>query len=231
VTRVDVGPVDCEAAVTTSEEAPMRQKFVLVGLVSVLVGALLGVAPASAADRYTVTDPEVTPVLADFPYDPVLDGSTEFDDDPGDCSVTGLEERRFEGDGVYAATGCGGIKMRVVISGGENSPNALASLSATATATYGCVHPKNGHVKRSFTRTGRVQGRDSSHEVPYVYDYPTPIGAYHLFPLESLKCSGKWMPEQLSITVSDLVVTIESDDGSAPDEAHAIPGTWRVWLR
>jgi hypothetical protein len=208
----------------------MRRRLTLVGLVSLLTGALLNGAPASAADRYTITDSEVTPVLADYPYEPVLDGSTESDDDPGDCSITGFEERLFEGNGVYAATGCGGIKMRVVITGGQSSPNALAFLSATVSATYGCVHAKTGHIKRSFTRTGRVTGQDSGHEIPYVYDYPTPIGAYHLFPLESLKCNGKWTPAQLSITVTNFVVTIDSDDASVPDEVHAIPGTWSASL-
>ena len=208
----------------------MRHRFGLVGLIAALTGALLG-SPASAADRYSITEVEVTPVLADFPYDPVLDGSTESDDDPGDCSITGFEDRLLEGNGVYGATGCGGIKMRVVISGGENSPNALAYLSARASATYGCVHSKNGRTKRSFTRTTRIQGRDSGHEVPFVYDYPTPIGAYHLFPLESVKCNGKWIPAQLSITVTRLVVTIKSYDGTAPDEVHAIPGSWSLALR
>jgi hypothetical protein len=191
---------------------------------------LLGGAPASAVDRYIITDPEVTPVLADYPYDPVLDGSSGFDDDPGDCSITGFEERLLEGDGVYGATGCGGIKMRVVISGGESTPNAQAYLSARAAATYGCVHSKNGHIKPLVTRTARVQGRHSVYEIPYVYDFPTAIGAYHLFPLESLNCNGKWTPAQLSITVTDFVVTIVSDDGSEPNEVHAIPGTWSVAL-
>jgi hypothetical protein len=207
----------------------VRQRLVLVAFVSV-VGALLEGSPASGAERYVVTDVEVTPVLADYPYDPVLDGSTEFSDDPGDCSITGNEDHRLEGDGVYAATGCGGIKMRVVISGGESSPNALAYLSAKAKATYGCVHVKNGRTKRSFTRRGRVQGQDSGLEVPFLYDYPTTIGAYHLFPLESLKCKGKWTPAMLSITVTNFVVTIESYDGSQPDEVHAIAGTWSAAL-
>ena len=35
----------------------------------------------------------------------------------------------------------------------------------------------------------------------------------------------------LSITVTDLVVTIQSDDGSAPDEVHALRGTWSVSRR
>lgn len=206
----------------------MRRTLVWVGSVAVLVGVVLGGPSASAANRYSITDVEVTAVLADFPYDPVLDGSTESEDDPGDCSITGFEDRLLEGDGVYAATGCGGIKMRVVVSGGENSPDALAYLSATATATYGCVHTKNGKTKRSFTRSARIQGRDSGHEIPFVYDTPTPIGAYHLFPLEAVKCKGPWKPAQLSISVTNFVVTIESYDGSEPDEVHAIPGTWRA---
>lgn len=211
----------------------MRTNLVTSTLLTALAAAGIAAAPAAAAegDAWSVTDPLVTPVLADYPYDPVLEGPDWEGGDPTDCSITGYENRADASTALRNATGCGGVLMQVTIAGADESAQGLATMSATATTTYGCVHPKTGRSRVVSSRTSEVHGRWGTFEIPLVSGTAGGrLYAYHLFPLETVQCRGVEQPAQLSITVTDLVVSIEPFDQPGPTETQALPGSWDAQL-
>lgn len=182
-----------------------------------------------APDVWTVTDPVVTPVLADDPYTPVFIGGDPDEGDPGDCWITGFENRGATGEnGLQYATGCGGVRMEVTIGSDEVDVDGVAWLSVTTTSTYGCVHHRTGRTRSVLTTTHRLPGRVSMFEIPVVHPSPATMHAFALLPLEAVDCRGRERPSHLSTTVSDLRVGIEPFSTYGPEEVHRIPGTWSV---
>ncbi len=176
-----------------------------------------------------MTQPVVTPVLADDPYTPVLEGPDWEDGNTDDCSITGFEHRRVTGEhGPGLATGCGGVVMQVTTGSDLPDASGLAVMSATTTSTYGCVHPRTGRARTTLIRTADVTGRWGTFEIPQVGSTSGPLSAYHLLPLETLSCRGKERPSHLSLTVTDLSVSIEPLSQAGPVETHDVPGTWTV---
>ena len=198
----------------------------LVGAVA--AAALLSSASPAAADGYAITDVDITPVLADAPYEPVLVGDAGEDGDPSDCSITGFEEGLVGVAHLGAATGCGGIGFELLVTPPAGADAVVARPRATATATYGCVHPRTGRTRTTLVRTGEVTGYSGVFVIPVVDREPTELSAYALFTPEDVDCRGKERPAQLSITVEDLEVTLEPFTTSGPTQVVEVPGRWTV---
>ena len=185
---------------------------------------------AAAAAVWSVSDPVVTPVLADDPYTPVFIGGDPDEGDPGDCWFTGYEDHGVTGEnGLDYATGCGGVRMQVTIGSDVEDADGTAYLTVTATSAYGCVHSRTGRTRTVLTATHELPGRTSIFEIPEVTAAPTTMHAVALLPLETVTCRGNERPSHLSTTVSDLQVDIEpfgAFDGA--HEVHEVSGTWNV---
>jgi hypothetical protein len=194
--------------------------------------------PSWAQDSFAVSDLQVTPVLADYPYQPVLDGSVndgslELVSDPDDCSITGLESHGdFGGNGIYAEKGCGGAKITFKVTRNSDVAYAFAGASARATATYGCVN-KQGKTRELFTTRQTLPGKVGLFEIPFVLPGDNALGVHITSPLETVACRKSENPAELSLTVDHVVVTISAgaDYGAiAPVEVHDLPGSWSVSL-
>ena len=208
----------------------MRSKSVLsVVVTAVLAGGVVASPAAAAEEVWSVSSPVVTAVLADDPYTPVLEGPDAEDGDTHDCSITGFEHRRVTGaNGPSLATGCGGVVVQVTIGSDVPDASGLAVVRATTTSTYGCVHHRTGRARTTLTRAAEVTGRWGTFEIPVVGATAAPLFQYHLLPLETVRCRGKERPSHLSLTVSDLSVSIEPFSQAGPVETHELPGTWTV---
>lgn len=211
----------------------MRTRTVLTAAVAAVLSGGLAAPPAAAAeDLWEVSDPVVTPVLADDPYTPVLRGPDAPGDpdsgDPSDCVISGFENRSATGEnGVQYATGCGGVLMQVTIGSDVEGIDGVARMGVTATSTYGCVHTRSGRTRTVLTARHRLPGLVNTFEIPVVHPPPSRLFAFSLLPLETVDCRRKERPSHLSTTVSDLTVSIEPFSGGT-QEVHQVPGTWTV---
>lgn len=196
-------------------------------------GAAL-VAAATAPADFSISAATVTPVLADYPYTPVLrGGDRDLDiDDPHDCSVTGYETRAADGQGVYAATGCGGARLQVTVAKSAGAAAGYVQTTATTTARYGCVNEATHRSRVVLTRTARVVGQVSVFETPFAEFDSNELGSYTVLPLETVGCRARERAAQLGVTVSGLTVSIypTPDTTLTPGEVHAVPGTWTATL-
>lgn len=188
------------------------------------------VAPAA----FSVAASTVTPVLADYPYSPVLrGGDRDLDiDDAHDCSVTGYETRAADGQGVYASTGCGGARLQVTVAKSPDAAPGYVQTTVTTTARYGCVNEATRKSRVVLTRTAHVVGQVSVFETPYAEFDSTALGSYTVLPLETVACKARERAAQLGVTVSGLTVSVfpTPDTTLAPSEVHAVPGTWTATL-
>jgi hypothetical protein len=219
-------------------------------MLTVLVAAVVTAAPAAAsaavppsttaaattaaAAAFSVAASTVTPVLADYPYTPVLrGGDRDLDlDDPRDCSVTGYETRAADGQGVYAATGCGGARLQLTVAKSPDAAPGYVQTTATTTARYGCVNEATRRTRVVLTRTAHVVGQVSVFETPYAESSSTVLGSYTVLPLETVPCKARERAAQLGVTVSGLTVSVypTPDTTLAPSEVHTVAGTWTATL-
>jgi hypothetical protein len=176
----------------------------------------------------------VTPVLADYPYAPVLrGGDRDLDvDDAHDCSVTGYETRASDGNGVYAATGCGGTRLQVTVRKSADAAPGYVQTAATTTARYGCVNEATHKSRVVLTRTARVVGQVGVFETPVAELDEQALGSYSVLPLETVACKARERAAQLGVTVTGLTVSVypTPDTSLAPSEVHAVAGTWTATL-
>lgn len=211
----------------------MRTRIVVVSTVAAMLAGGLAAPPAAAAEElWEVSEPVVTPVLADDPYTPVLQGPDAPGDpgsgDPSDCVISGYENRGADGtNGVRYATGCGGVLMRVTIGSDVEGIDGVARMGITATSTYGCVHARSGRTRTVLTATHRLPGLVNTYEIPVVHPPPSQLSAFSLLPLETVHCRRMERPSHLATTVSNLAVSIEPFSGGTA-EVHQVPGTWTV---
>ena len=110
---------------------------------------------ASASGVWSVSQPVVSPVLADDPYTPVFIGGDPDEGDPGDCWLTGFESRAATGeDGLQYATGCGGVRIQVTIGSDTAGVDGVAFMSVSATSHVRLRAPS--HRSRSHRADGHA---------------------------------------------------------------------------
>lgn len=211
----------------------MRTTSTLVGLSLAIgaAGALL--APtASAADVLQVSDVVVTPVLANAPYAPVADAALLASGlgDPGDCAVTGYEDRAaLDGRGVYAAAGCGGARVQLVLQ--STAVSGFVAATATATHRYGCVNDRTGRTRTAQSVTTRVVGQKSGYEQSYApADVATAHGFAAILPAQKVACRRGERAVQTSVSLSNLSVSVTPYAPAGPAHVQQVPGTWSVQL-
>lgn len=212
----------------------MRLRTALIAAALLTTGMATG---SSAADAYGVTAVHVTPVLADFPYDPVLDGTVypsggDEVEDTDDCTISRFEDRGdFRGLGVYSATGCGGARITFDVRS-TRKQTSYAGVSGRTTATYGCVNVHNHHTRELFTTGRTLVGDDGVDDIPIVAPGVSSLGFHTLNRLETVTCRRPEQPAQLSLTVDQVVVSVYPDSSysAANAEVHRVPGAWSARL-
>lgn len=209
-------------------------------LAPLLAGALVapGAQAAETGALFTVTDPQVVPVLANYPYDPVVVGLHADEPalfpagDRNDCTFTrgGAEDRTFAGDRVALVRGCGAVRLEADASG-QGTP-AVYIMQATATVDYGCVNTHSGRVRTVATRTDVVVADRSSLEIPLLDPSlgRSRLSGAAMLPRQEVVCRKPERPAQLRVRVTDFVVTVTADFGRGATEVHVLPGSWSTEL-
>jgi hypothetical protein len=221
---------------------PAVARLAPVLLAPVLVCALAPSAARAAdtAPLFDVGNPQVLPVLANYPYDPVLVGPHANEPglfpagDPDDCTFTrgGAEDRTFGGDRVGLVRGCGAVRLQAdAVPTGPGAP-ALYGMQATATVDYGCVNVHNGRVRTVATRTDVIGADRSSLEIPIADPSlaRSRLNGAAMLPRQDVVCRKAEQPAQLRVRVTDFVVTVTAAFGSGATEVHALPGSWSAEL-
>lgn len=201
----------------------------LAALSTAVAAVTLVATPAQAATTYDLSGVTVTPVLADDPYTPALDGTDQYGDgDPGDCTISGVEV--YEASATMAA-GCGGADVAMTITENGDEPIDYVGGTVTLARTFACTSVKMHKERARFTATSTTGFGLSTGEYFLPDNATTSRLMYAIAPLATPKCNKHEKPAMVALTLSNLTIQIIRDDGNGNRTiAASFPqtGSWTV---
>ena len=212
-----------------SESLRSRSTAGVVALGAAVAAVMFVATPAQAATTYSISGVTVTPVLANDPYAPLVDGTDEHGDgDAGDCTISGVEV--YEASATMAA-GCGGVDVAVAITKHGDELFDHVGGTVTLTRTFVCTSDRTHKQRRRSTATSTTGFALSVGEY-FLHDDATTHRLMHaVAPLTQLRCNKHEKATMLALTVSDLTIQVVRDDGNGGRTiAASFPqtGTWTV---